>query len=260
MCFNQPMSAGFAVFGYLSAWLVWRVSKNAKLTKAVAFFSLMETLQAVQYFFIARDMLDPQCTTWVNRVLTVLGYTHIQFQPYFTNLFIQSTRPQQGKAWAHEDVAWKIVGRLCLAQCLVGHIRLVLSPLGRSMDDDAELTRWYNGSKDWLEGPVTCTYHGSYHLAWSLPLRQPTYFLGGLGLHSFMMFVPALCIGGFSELDSIAFLTLTGPVFAGFVTSNLHEAASVWCFFSMLQCGIGATSAILQSGYLSSKGVKGKNA
>ena len=206
----------------------------------------MEALQSVQYWFIADDLLDAKCLKAMNQFLTILGYVHIQFQPYFTNLYLQAFRPATGKAGPNEDVAWALVQKLCLAQCALGLSRLVLSP-GMNASDLSEAQKaWYRGSTDWLEGEQLCTYKGSFHLAWALPLSQPTYFVGGMGVHFFMMFAPALCIGGLSELDSVSFLMGTGPILAHLLTQNHHEQASIWCFFSTMQCAIGATSAVIQ--------------
>jgi len=168
-------------------------------------------------------------------------------RPYFTNLYFQSFRPATGKALPGEETTWRVVGRLCLAQCALGLWRLVLSP-GMGVDGvPADLTPWYDRSRDWLEGRKLCSYRGSLHLAWSLPLAQPTYFVPGLGLHCFMMFAPILAIGGIRELDGCAFLFVSGPLLATWLTANRHEAASIWCFFSTLQCALGAISALVQS-------------
>jgi hypothetical protein len=105
---------------------------------------------------------------------------------------------------------------------------------------------YYSTTKDWLEGPQMCTYKGSFHLAWSIPLPRPNYFLGGLGLHSFLMFAPILAIGGLREADGVLMLLCTGPVLGHYITDNLHESASIWCFFSTLQCALGAGSALVQ--------------
>ncbi|KAJ1456703.1 hypothetical protein M885DRAFT_587070 [Pelagophyceae sp. CCMP2097] len=253
MCFTQSMSAAFALLGYLSAFICWKASRNAECTKAIAFFSLMETLQAVQYSFIADDLEDARCLTFANQLLTFLGYLHIQFQPYFTNMFFKSFRPALGKSKPGEEFAWAVVMKLCLVQCGLGLLRLALGPGLDGSRLTADERDHYRVSKDWLDGPKLCTYHGAFHLAWSMPLAQPTYFLGGLGVHCFMMFAPALCIGGWGEVDAVAFLVLTGPVMASFVSSNLQEQASIWCFFSMLQCAIGASSAVLQSRAVAAK-------
>ena len=207
------------------------------MTMAIFFFTLMEILQCVQYFFIAGSLGDRRCEMRMNRILTVVGYVHIHFQPYFTNFFYQSFR--HVKKWTkNEDAKWDLVGKLCLAQAALGLLRL-----WSHGNHDA----YYASTNDWLEGPKLCTYRGSHHLAWSLPLAPSSYFLPNMGLHMFLMFVPVLVIGGLEELDAALFLFLTGPVFASYVSANKHESASIWCFFSTMQCAIGAISAILQT-------------
>ena len=238
MCFSGTMSGMFAGLGVLAAGTVYGTTGNKMMTVSILFFCLMEALQWIQYFYIADDLKDTQCGNRINQFLTILGYVHIHFQPYFTNLYYQSFRPWNGKAKPGEEKQWQLVGRLCLVSCFLGLLRLVPTtpdPL------------YYETTKDWLEGPSLCTYRGSYHLAWSLPLAQSSYFIPNMGLHCFLMFVPVLCIGDIWEIDAVAFLFGSGPLLASFVSQNPHESASIWCFFSTIQCAIGAASAIFQA-------------
>uniref|UniRef100_A0A7S1XWK2 Uncharacterized protein n=2 Tax=Phaeomonas parva TaxID=124430 RepID=A0A7S1XWK2_9STRA len=125
-------------------------------------------------------------------------------------------------------------------------LRLALMPATDIEDLEAGHRAYLENSKDWLEGPQLCSYKGSVHLAWSFPLPQATYLMGGMGLHAFLMFVPALCIGGLTELDSFSFLLLTGPVMAMIVAPNTLEQPSTWCFISIGQVCIGAMSSMMQ--------------
>ncbi len=43
-------------------------------------------------------------------------------------------------------------------------------------------------STEWLRGEKLCTWKGNYHLAWSVPMADPTYNVMGAGIHSFLMF------------------------------------------------------------------------
>lgn len=45
-------------------------------------------------------------------------------------------------------------------------------------------------TKEWLRGEELCTYRGKYHLAWSVPMLDTTYWIPGASLHSFLMFGP----------------------------------------------------------------------
>ena len=128
MCWNQQTSAAFTALGLAAAWAVHGATGNTKMTAAILFFCLMELLQSVQYFFIADRLGDPECFNKINQVLTLVGYLHIQLQPYFTNLYLQAFRPSTGKAKKNEHVAWALVQKLCLAQCALGLSRVLLSP------------------------------------------------------------------------------------------------------------------------------------
>jgi hypothetical protein len=94
-------------------------------------------------------------------------------------------------------------------------------------------------SVEWLQSDSFCTYKGNLHLAWAVPLADATYYIPGTSLHMFMMFAPMLTIFESKATMSgglIAFVT--GPILASYITSNLMEQASIWCFFSIFQCMI----------------------
>ena len=52
-----------------------------------------------------------------------------------------------------------------------------------------------------------------------------------------MMFVP-FCVVKPGFLAPGFFLWLTGPYMAAWITPNLMEQASIWCFFSISQIGL----------------------
>merc|ERR1712086_977350 len=56
-------------------------------------------------------------------------------------------------------------------------------------------------------------------------------------IHSFMMFVP-FCVVKPGFLAPGFFLWLTGPYMAAWITPNLMEQASIWCFSSISQIGL----------------------
>jgi len=91
-------------------------------------------------------------------------------------------------------------------------------------------------STEWMRGEKLCTFKGTYHLAWSVPLADPSYFINPVSLHSFLMFAPSLVLyeSRIRVLRTL-FVIVSGPVLAGFITSNLMEQASIWCFLSIAQ-------------------------
>ena len=82
MCFTQEMSGFFSVGSILMAIYGYRKYENRQLAIAILYFGAMETLQFVQYFFVARPEDDyAMCGDSTNQFLTVLGGLHICFQP-----------------------------------------------------------------------------------------------------------------------------------------------------------------------------------
>ena len=49
-----------------------------------------------------------------------------------------------------------------------------------------------NKSTEWLRGESVCLFKtkAMWHLGWSIPMADPSYFIQGIGIHSFCMFAP----------------------------------------------------------------------
>lgn len=91
MCFTGEMSAVFAAIGLFSAYWVYSRTSNFELASGIFFFFTMEFLQAIQYYFIAPELVDGSdltspCNTTANKVLTLLGFLHICLQPYYCHV------------------------------------------------------------------------------------------------------------------------------------------------------------------------------
>jgi hypothetical protein len=70
-------------------------------------------------------------------------------------------------------------------------------------------------------------------------MADPSYFVQGAGIHSFLMFAPFFAVNPRKGmiLQGIS-LFLFGPVLAAVISDNLMEQASIWCFFSIAQIGL----------------------
>lgn len=67
-------------------------------------------------------------------------------------------------------------------------------------------------------------------------MADPTYYIPGAAIHSFLMFAPFFAL--YEKKGMIVqgvFLWMSGPMLASFITDNLMEQASIWCFFSIAQ-------------------------
>jgi hypothetical protein len=175
----------------------------------------MEALQFFQFYHIN------ECGNPINYWLTVAGFVHICFQPFFTHLMnfsvVRSKRKQNYGT---------IIKRLAIIQGFYMFSRWIFV--------DTETYDTGCASMDWINGEEVCTYLGNYHLAWKLPLRNATYFWPTNNTHFFMMFAPFLAMGPMFWIPG-AVLFGSGPYLASLISDNLHEQASIWCFFSIAQ-------------------------
>lgn len=243
------MSAAFSVVGLAAALWAYNRGINNYVIAAVLYFVLMEVLQAVQYFFIAYDIdplnptleqmqASPACQSMPNKFLTFLGYVHIAFQPCF-NTYVS------GHARNAYDKQYKVILRFQVIGALLFISRYLLTwvdfgALGLDPGYSFNPETWEK-NMEWLNGPALCTYKGLYHLAWSVPLVPVSYYMCSISLHFILMFVPDFAIDDgcavenwFRYLRTLGTM-ITGPLLADWITSNKHEAASIWCFFSVTQ-------------------------
>jgi len=223
----MEMSALFAGIGLFSSWWIYSKTYNAALASGVFFFFTMELLQSIQYFFIAPLLNSPICDTFMNQFLTILGFLHICLQPYFCHVINASLTKNE----KYLD-RYMIIKRLCLIGGGMLFTRFLVANVW-------EQTLGSQASTEWLRGPKLCTYRGNSHLAWSIPMADPTYVIPGAAIHSFLMFAPFFAL--YEKKGMVvqgAFLFLFGPYLAGLITPNLMEQASIWCFFSIAQIAI----------------------
>ena len=232
MCFDQKSSFAFAGMGLFCAWWIHSKTKNADLASGVFFFFTMEFLQAIQYMFLATGLSDPYCDNVINQVLTLLGFLHICLQPYYCHVINASLTKS-----CKYKMKYDVVKRLCLIGGMLLFFRHFLSyiPSLNTMDvSDYKSTEWLRGEK-------LCTFKTQtmWHLGWSVPMADPSYYVMSASIHSFLMFAPFLAL--YEKKGMIlqgCFLFLFGPIMASLISDNLMEQASIWCFFSIAQIAI----------------------
>ena len=232
LCFSMEMSAFFAAVGLFSSWWIWSRTNNGQLASGVFFFFTMELLQVFQYMIIAPNIDSPLCETIINQVLTLLGFLHICMQPYFCHV-INASLTKNAK---YID-RYIVIKRLCIiggGMLFVRHFLAVLPGYSTLSFKDNQYA-----STEWLRGEKLCTFKGNYHLAWSIPMADPTYVIPGAAIHSFLMFAPFFAL--YEKRGMViqgCFLFAFGPFLAGLISPNLMEQASIWCFFSISQIAI----------------------
>lgn len=216
MCWSLEASAALAVTGAVVTGYAVMTNKPKSLWIPLAYFTAMEALQAAQYTVV--DI----CGIPLNQILTIVGYVHIAFQPFFINMVAMYFIPVQIKERISKTVYW-----LCAAAAVSMLIQLVpFAWAGQCLP----------GSM--LCGKTLCTVSGSWHIAWDIPLN---------GLYNLLFTLVHVSMPGYVLVGLLLpfiygswklnlYQMLTGLVLACFLTSNPNEAAAVWCLLSIGIC------------------------
>ncbi|GCA61995.1 hypothetical protein KIPB_000421 [Kipferlia bialata] len=207
--------------------------KDRQMANRIWYFAGMEAIQFLSYSFI------DQCDNPFNKILTVLGYIHICFQPYVLH---RSFHPDDN---TYQRFVNKIVGRLCLMGAGMMILRwLLVYVSGPQMTGPGLCVQ-----TEWLRGEQLCTLTGNIHLGWSIPMVDITYspWKPSMSLHAFLMFAPFFVRGTVEAGLSGVILFLAGPGLSYLLTDNLHEQAAIWCFLSVAEMipMYGAAKAIM---------------
>jgi hypothetical protein len=224
------MSFAMAAFGLITSLYMYKETRSIRLSGGMFFFFTMEFLQGFQYIWI------DDCSNPINKVLTMLGFIHIVCQPFFCHFLCSALAVSQVEKAKYNTI---------LGLCALGGIwllgRVAMHPWAQYHPSDA------CPSTEWLRGTEVCTFSGQYHLSWSVPMYDQTYFSPGASVHFFLMFAPFLVMGPKMIVLGL-FLLLTGPVLASYITPSLFEQASIWCFYSCVQTAIMIFLWWLQNG------------
>lgn len=215
MCWSGEASAALAMIGLsTTAYAAYR-KEPAALWGALAYFSLMEMLQAFTY-----SVID-QCSLPSNQIATFLGYIHIAFQPFFGNALFMYFIP--------DGVRRKIsiyVYTLCAISSIVMLIQLYP----------------FNWAGICTPGKILCarslcSVSGQWHIAWNIPYNALGNIRFGIPVLDAGFFTYTLTMFCMPVLYGSWKMTLyhifVGPMPALLLTTNLNEFAAVWCLLSI---------------------------
>lgn len=218
MCWNGQASTALAAAGIAGAAYAALKREPVALWGCLLYFSSMEVLQAVSYTVLN------QCANPLNQVLTLLGYLHITFQPFFINAVALYFVPK--------DVASR-VAPFAYTACFIGAIAMLLQLYPFAWAGACEVGRP-------LCGKMLCTVSGEWHLAWLVPtngignsLAQNTWLGQGFPAYPLTAFILPCLYGSWRF---ILFSYVAGPFAAHLTTSNINEWPAVWCLFSIGLC------------------------
>ncbi len=188
----------------------------------VAYFGLMELLQAATYLVIDRCQ-DPS-----NQLATLLSYYHIVFQPFVINMLSLYFVPE----YIRERISFAVY-TLCFIATIVMLVKVYpFAWAGLCHVDNI------------LCGAQLCSTSGNWHIAWHVPMNG----IGNLFSHQFFGLSETVYVADISiyTYDLVSFvlpllygswkltlyLLLLGPILSRFTTDNLNEWPAIWCLFS----------------------------
>ncbi len=218
MCWSGEASAVLAVTGFASTAYFYKKGESRVLCSALAYFSLMELLQAYTYTVID-ECLNPR-----NQVATFLGYMHIAFQPFFVNAVAMYFIPAKLRRRISS-----VVYTLCFVAAVIFMMRIYPFEWATYCYDKVYALLVAPDLKFNMPfcGKQICSTSGDWHIAWSIPAN------GSFAMANAYVFVAFLLPLLYGSWKLVFYHLITGPILAFFTTSNMNEWAAVWCLYSI---------------------------
>lgn len=187
------------------------------LCAALAYFSLMELLQAYTYTVI------DQCFNASNQVATFLGYMHIAFQPFFVNAVSMHFIPKTFR----QRIAPSVYV-LCFVAATIFMMRIYPFQWA-SFCFDKSYQLWTTGIKFDMPfcGKEICSTSGEWHIAWAIPANGSIEMANAYVYAAFLL--PLL----YGSWKLVTYHIVTGPLLSYLTTNNMNEWAAVWCLYSI---------------------------
>jgi hypothetical protein len=218
MCWSGEASAVLATIGFGTASYVAYKGESKQLWVPLTYFACMELLQAATYVYINL------CDAPPNQILTLFGYIHIAFQPFFVNMVAMYFIP---------DKVREKISTFVYTVCAIGAIAMLVKMYPFA---------WAGTCAIGIEafcGQQACSVSGDWHIAWQLPLNGLAISFNGLfyGLHGITYILVAFVMPAlYGSWRFVAFHIVMGPILSIITTRDPNEYAAVWCLFSIALC------------------------
>ncbi|MDD4913572.1 MAG: DUF5765 domain-containing protein [Methylococcales bacterium] len=218
MCWSGEASACLAASGFVSTAYFYGKGESKVLCAALAYFSLMELLQAYTYTVI------DQCFNPRNQIATLLGYAHIAFQPFFVNAVAMHFIPRRVRRRIRIGVYL-----LCGLAALIFLLRIYPFAWAEYCYEKSYQLLVATGLKFDMPfcGKQMCSTSGDWHIAWAIPANGS---IEMANVYVYAAFVLPLLYGSWKL---VLYHFVTGPLLAFLTTRNMNEWAAVWCLYSI---------------------------
>jgi hypothetical protein len=216
MCFSQSISFTFAIMGAIATFFTYndKYLRSQYTFILVAFYTLMEALQTIQYSFVN------QCTSNVNIFFTNIAYVLVIVQPLLWNTVFYM------RASKSEKNIYKLAIILCLVWVTWNvAARFMYDPLKHNKLNQCTV----------FNSESTCTVQeDKSHLYWKWTSGYFPDFSANYFMYFALWIIPGLLVANdrwsiYMLLSSI----IVGGILTYRSTGRFIEFASIWCYVSI---------------------------
>lgn len=216
MCYTPGVSFSLFLAGVLATVAIYMRSPKLvamHVPMLLVFYSAMELLQFVQYFYVNR------CESPANKVLTEIAYVFVIVQPLLWNYFFYLN------SGACERNIFQVA--MALASCwALMHVatRLTYSPTDSPQTQQTSV----------FAGSAVCTRRRESHLYWEWTSRELGDFHPTFLTHMLLWFVPALLSARHRATSAVVLLSaFVSYLYSKYFLREPFVFTSAWCFVSV---------------------------
>ena len=215
MCYNSEMSFYFATAGLLTISYIYLFDQRFVKTGIqyiLLFYTLMELLQGVQYYFIN------QCSNWINVLLTEIAYVFVLVQPTMWNLFYYMNSNNYDK-------------NIFLPAIWISIVWIIVQILSRVLYDKNADPQTKKNSV--FASDKVCTKKKLTHLYWEWTSANFGELNANFLTYLLIWFIPGLIS---TKFRSSSLILLLSCIIAGIATIVANESftfTSLWCYVSI---------------------------
>ena len=216
MCYNSTISFSFFGVGVIASLYIYLFAPLVRKTGVywlLLFYSLMELLQGVQYFYVN------QCNLWINQMLTEVAYVFVLLQPLIWNLYF----------YINSALCEKPIFLLAMWLCVCWIIVNASARLLYNKDNRHSQTKKIST----FAGKQVCTKKKLTHLYWEWTSANFGDLNANFLTYLLLWFIPAL-VSGKHWLTSVVLIcsALVGA-YMSIVSKEPFIFTSVWCYISV---------------------------
>ena len=215
MCYNSTISFSFFGVGMLVTLYIYLFSpavRNTGIYLLLLFYSLMELLQGVQYFYVN------QCNNKINRWLTECAYTLVILQPFLWNLYFYANSNKYDKNI--------FITAIWLCVCW-----MIVNIFGRVMYKKTASVQTQNNSI--YAANKVCTKKNLSHLYWEWTSANFGDLNANFLTYLMLWFIPALVSTSHWLTSIILIISALVGAYMAYVAKEPFIFTSVWCYISV---------------------------